>query len=157
LPASIGALLAQSQLGGSNKTRKDAEQPRTYGGELFIMAIGALFLAFNIAPTEEMILIAYKMTSWQALALAALSVTTMHAFVYSLEFRGQVGVPSGRTFLDVFMRFTIAGYGLALLMSAYMLWTFGRFDGNAAPDMVTATIVLAFPAAVGAAAARLIL
>ena len=38
-----------------------------------------------------------------------------------------------------------------------MLWTFGRVDGLGLAPILTATIVLAFPAAIGAAAARLIL
>ena len=39
-----------------------------YGGQLFLMAAGALFLSFNVAPTEEMVLIAYMMSTWHLLA-----------------------------------------------------------------------------------------
>ena len=46
---------------------------------------------------------------------------------------------------------------LALAISLYALWTFGRTDGLAAAPMLMATVVLAFPASIGAAAARLIL
>jgi len=38
-----------------------------------------------------------------------------------------------------------------------MLWSFGRFDGLAVLHVVKSVVVLAFPAAIGAAAARLIL
>jgi uncharacterized membrane protein len=38
-----------------------------------------------------------------------------------------------------------------------VLWTFGRTDAVAGPQVLMATVVLGFPAAVGAAAARLIL
>ena len=55
------------------------------------------------------------------------------------------------------MRFTLVGYVLALAVSLYVLWTFGRTDGAAPATVVMATAVLAFPAAIGAAAARLIL
>jgi uncharacterized membrane protein len=57
----------------------------------------------------------------------------------------------------VFLRFTVVGYAVALLVSAYVLWTFGRFEGEALDSVVMQAMVLAFPAALGAAAARLIL
>ena len=47
--------------------------------------------------------------------------------------------------------------GVALLVSVYVLWTFGRFDGEAYTVHLMQTFVLAFPASLGAAAARLIL
>ncbi len=60
----------------------------TYLGELFLMAVGALFLSLNVAPTEEMIVIAYKMTHWHALVLMMLSIALMHGFVYAVSFEG---------------------------------------------------------------------
>jgi len=154
VPGSIGAELAQSQF-GKKKKRKDRR--RRYADELFVMGVGALFLALNVAPTEEMVLIAQKMTDWHTLALALVSLVIMHAFVYSLEFSGEAPVPEGTSFWSVFLRFTICGYAIALIISMYVLWTFGRADGMSLHQLVTAVIVLGFPAAVGAAAARLIL
>jgi uncharacterized membrane protein len=49
------------------------------------------------------------------------------------------------------------GYLLALLLSAWLLWTFGRLDGLSAINGLKAAMVLGLPAAIGAAAARLIL
>jgi uncharacterized membrane protein len=46
---------------------------------------------------------------------------------------------------------------VALLISLYVLWTFGRLDGAGAAETVMAMLVLGFPAAIGAAAARMIL
>ena len=155
IPGSIGALLAQSQLDKDADAKSEPEPG--YGEELFLMTVGALFLAFNLAPTEEMILIAYKMTSWHAIALLFVSLIVMHAFVYSLDFEGETSLPEGIPWWSAFLRFTVAGYAVALLTSVYMLWTFGRLDGLSLELMVVATVVLSFPAAVGAAAARLIL
>ena len=50
-----------------------------YGGQLFLMAAGALFLSFNVAPTEEMVLIAYMMSTWHLLALILVSLLLLHA------------------------------------------------------------------------------
>ena len=51
----------------------------------------------------------------------------------------------------------MVGYAASALLSAYVLWTFGRFEDTALAVALLQTIVLAFPAGVGAAAARLIL
>ncbi|MDH4442537.1 MAG: DUF2391 family protein, partial [Rhizobium sp.] len=56
-----------------------------------------------------------------------------------------------------FIRYTLPGYAIALLISLYALWTFERLDGMAIVECFLVVIVLAFPAAIGAAAARLIL
>lgn len=154
VPGSIGAMLAQSQF-GKKKKRKDRR--RRYSDELFIMAVGALFLALSVAPTQEIILIAHKMTDWHSLVLVLITLVVMHAFVYSLEFSGEAPVAEGTSFWSVFLRFTIAGYVISLFISMYVLWIFGRADGMTLHELVTAVIVLGFPGAVGASAARLIL
>lgn len=154
VPGSIGAMLAQSEFG---REQRKKDRSRRYGDELFIMAVGALFLALNIAPTEEVILIGQQMSDWQTLALALASLAIMHAFVFSLQFTGQVSIPKGTPFWSVFLRFTTTGYAIALVISLYVLWTFGRSDGIALHQLITSAIVLGFPAAVGAAAARLII
>jgi len=158
VPGSIGALLAQSQLGADDQRgRRKQVRGETHGSETFFMAVGALFLSFNIAPTEEVVTIAYQMTPWHALALCVVSLLLMHAFVYSVEFQGQSAVPEGTPRGTTFLRYTVVGYAICLAISAYILWTFGRTDGLSREDIVMATIVLAFPGAIGAAAARLIL
>lgn len=156
IPGSIGAALAANQLGSSVGEEKK-ERDETYSSELFLMVAGALFLSFNVAPTEEMVLIAYQMTPRHALALSFSSLLLMHAFVYAVEFRGQSTLPHGTSQWSAFLRFTVVGYALVLLVSLYVLWTFGRTDGTGLAEVVSTTTVLAFPGAIGAAAARLIL
>lgn len=150
-PASIGAVLANKQLQARSKGRS-MEDRAGYLGQLFLMGAGALFFAFNVAPTEEMILIGFRMTAWHALALVAASLLTLHALVFSVGFAGQESHESQGM---AFLHYTLAGYGLALLVSLYILWTFGRLDDGLS-DTVRAVVVLSFPAAIGAAAARLV-
>lgn len=153
---SVGALLAQSQFGRvEEEGRKRREAGRL--GEYFFMAVGSLFLAANVAPTEEMVLIAHKMGYGAVVLLSVVSVVCMHAFVFAVEFRGEESLPPGTPFWSAFLRFSVLGYVLALGISAYVLWTFGRFDGAAPAQAMKETVVLGFPAAIGAAAARLIL
>ncbi len=154
--ASIGALLAQSQLGSSDTE----DQQRREGGdfaEYFFMAAGALFLSTNVAPTEEVELIAHMMSDWHSVALVLISIGVMHAFVYTVDFKGQHVRAERVTFLSEFTRFTVVGYLIAAAISAFICWCIGRFDGLAFGEMLRITIVLSFPAAVGAAAARLVL
>lgn len=60
------------------------------------MAAGALFLSANIPPTEEVELIALSMAPWHTLALVAVSLLLMHAFVYTLEFKRAASPRCGR-------------------------------------------------------------
>lgn len=158
VPASFGAVLANSQLAGDadgpGKRRRDQAG---YGAQLFIMAAGAVFLAFNVAPTEEMILISFVMTPWHGVALVAASLLVMHGFVYASAFRGSPRVARGTPAWSLFLRNTVVGYVVALAVSAYVLWTFGRLEGGEPFGYLMMTLVLGFPAALGAAAARLII
>ena len=159
--AAIGAMLAQSQLGMSSKDKENEEKKKrgaNYAGELFLMLVGAIFLAINTAPTEEIILLAYKMSDAQIIAVAIFSMILMHAFVYQVEFRGQEKRrPEDASFWSLFLRYTVAGYAIVLLISLYLLWTFGRTDGLNMEDILKISIVMGFPGALGAAASRLIL
>jgi putative integral membrane protein (TIGR02587 family) len=167
IPGAIGAMLARSQLGargddedsGGGDPDEEVEEARrdTYAGELFLAGIGAMFMAFNVAPTDEMVLIGLMMTEWHAIALVAASLLLMHAFVYAVEFRGTTRRGEDVPFTSEFLRLTMVAYALSLLISLYVLWTFGRTDGLGLLELVKVTLVLGFPAALGAAAARLIL
>ncbi len=156
VPPTIGAILARRQL-DIKETRKERRRREGYGAKLFLMGVGAIFLAFQLAPTEEMVLIGHQMTGWHAAALGGVSLCIMQAFICSIERGRRRSIFSADFFWSVFVRFTIVGYALALLISLYVLWTFGRLDGAPAAEIIMATLVLGFPAALGTAAARLIL
>lgn len=156
VPCAFGAVIASKQLGEQEESNQDREEREVeYWKELAIILAGALYGAFTVSPTEEMILIAYKAGPWLLLGLIVLSIALMHAFVYGMSFKGQRAVKA--TAASLFYRFTITGYALALLMSAYVLWTFGRLAGLDFGAAVQVIVVTAFPAAIGAAASRLVL
>ena len=158
VPASIGALLAKSQFAAESSGDEDeAQDDEPYGGELFLMGVGALFLGFNVAPTEEVMLISYQMTEWHALGLVALSLALMHGFVFAVGFAGGTEVSPEEAWWSPFILLTLPGYVIALAISLYILWLFARTDGLSGDGIVMAAVVLAFPSAIGAAAARLIL
>lgn len=161
VPASIGALLGRSQLG--QRSDDEDEEEGEYSGEtgypheLFMMMVGALFLNLNVAPTEEMILIAYKVTPYHILALCLLSIAIMHGFVYALHFKGSHQLHEGQQWWQSFIRFTLPGYVIAIAISIYTLWTFERLDHTSLSQIMNAAVILGVPASIGAASARLIL
>lgn len=158
IPASMGASLARKQLGSKEEEAQEErrEARAGYEAQLFLMTAGALYMAFNVAPTEEMLLIAYKMTPWHGIVLVLASLGLLHAFVYAVGFGGQESVPEGAPRWTAFAHYTLAGYGIAVAVSLYVLFTFGRTDGAALAPITMMTVVLAFPSALGAAIARLV-
>src|ERR671912_365931 len=105
VPCSIGAILARKQL-DVEETRKEERRRQGYGAKIFLMGVGAIFLAFQLAPTEEMVLIGYQITGWHAAALAVLSLCIMQAFLCSVEGGKRGRVFSAGFFWGVFLRFT---------------------------------------------------
>ena len=153
VPASFGAMIGARILGEDSVER--GEQWRdTYSGQLFLFAAGALFLSFTIAPTEEVLLISFQMTPWHAFVLVLLSILLLDLILHVVGFRGQdERTGAGEALI---LRQTLPGYGIAVLISAYILWTFGSTEGLDWPHLVMAVAVLALPAALGAAIARLV-
>lgn len=153
IPASFGALLARSEI-GSGEHDSSAEK----GGldNIAVLAIGAIYLAFNIAPTDEIQLIAFQMNPWHLLALFITTLVVMYIFSGAGSFSsGPTQTAPKKLFVS--LSYTCTAFMVALLSSILMLWVFGRIDGLAFPQIVANTIVLLFPAGIGAAAARLII
>ena len=156
VPASFGAMLAGKQL-GSRETDAEAERERaSYWGQLFLMLAGALFIGFSVAPTEEMILISFRMSPIHSILLVLVSIGMLHGIVYTVGFKGEERPPGPTTFWSIFLRFTVVGYAIAALVALYLLWTFGRVEGTNEAQMAAMVAVLAFPGAIGAALARLV-
>src|SRR5687767_6525519 len=76
VPCSIGAILARRQL-EAEETKKEARRKEGYVAKIFLMGVGAIFLAFQLAPTEEIVLIGYMMTGWHAASVAVVSLCIM--------------------------------------------------------------------------------
>lgn len=154
IPASLGALLGRSELGSGEHDRMEE---KGWGDEIVVLAVGALFLALNVAPTEEIPMISYQMSSWHLLGLFITTLLVMYVFVvagsYSEGRRGE-GAPGS---VSGYVYYTSVAFLVAASISLFMLWVFGRTDGLSFSSVIFNTIVLSFPAGIGAAAARLII
>lgn len=127
-----------------------------FRGAMFLMAVGAVFLAFNVAPTEEMVLISRLMGPVHAIVLMAASILALHLLVYALGFPGEARRREAGGFVQTLVTYTLPGYAIALIISVYCLWTFGRLEGVALHEQASMAVVLGFPASLGAATARLV-
>lgn len=155
VPGTLGALLARNIVGESSE--QDEDEKRTYRDDLTILSAGALFLAFSLAPTEEMMLLSYKMSTKHTLALLLLTLPLMHAFAIAGANVTGDDLKQWSTHRELFLRFTSIGYLIAFAISLFMLWIFESIGDQSFHNTIKTTVVLAFPAGIGAAASRLIL
>lgn len=155
VPGSLGALLARNIVGSSSKIPED--DGRNYPDDLTILATGALFLAFSLAPTEEIVLLSYRMTAWHSLSLLLLTLLVMHAFALASSRCNSRELKQWTTHWGIFVRITATGYLIAFAISFFMLWVFESIDDKSFFNTIKGVVVLGFPAGVGAAASRLIL
>jgi putative integral membrane protein (TIGR02587 family) len=154
-PGALGALLAQSHF-GSSPEKEQRREDAAYTEHLFFMLVGALYVALTVAPTDEMPLIGFMMHDAHTLAAVALSLLLLHFFMQGVGFEGHAAAAPGGA-LSTFLRLSVVGYALALIVSAFLLYVFGRFDGSDLAAGLHTTIALALPATAGAGAARLTL
>ena len=78
-PAGFGAMVAHLELDEPAATNLSASSTRD-GGQRVSMAVGALYLCASLASTEEMMLIAHKMSAWHVAGLMIFSLVMMQLF-----------------------------------------------------------------------------
>lgn len=122
--------------------------------DLGATSIGAVFIALNIAPTDEVPMLVTAMTTPWILALVATSILTSYGIVFVAGFAGQDRRHSQVGVFQSPVTETIASYLVALAFAALMLALFQRLEGPRSL-MLEQVVVLGFPAAIGGAAGRL--
>ena len=157
--AAIGVSVGTEQLGvaesGAGPGGRSGRFPAIVG-ELATAALGATLIAANVAPTEEVAAVAFRASSGQLIGLMAVSVTLAALLLNASDFRGADRLSRRDVGLGP-LRGTAVTYAVAFVVAGLLLWVLGRFDGEAPSTMLARTVVLAFPAALGAAAGRLLL
>lgn len=138
---------------GSAGSEQKASQ---FSGQLVIAFCGAVLFAANIAPTEEVRVLAAEISSWNLLALGCLSVAICALILYHTEFRSASRYVQAEGAFAV-LTGTVVAYAVALVSSGLMLWLYGGFEGLEPITGLAQIVVLAFPAALGASAGRLLL
>lgn len=164
--AAIGVSVGSAQLGSSGGGGKGDDQgmkrteasPGALGGQIVLATCGAVLFASNVAPTEEIVMIAAEASPRKVLGLALLSLGLCALILFYSDFRGadRVHPQDERGWKTVVSR-TVLNYAIALVASAFILWFFGRFTGTSLAAGLAQTVVLGVAAALGATAGRLLL
>ena len=154
LPFAIGAAVADALLSGAEEEGTVVGDERNTRALAFVA--GALFICFPIAPTQEVLVMANRMGWFRLFAIAVVSLGTSYLTLYTVEFRGQ-----GRRLHESTWRgrvgLTCTAYVFALATGALLLAGFGAFTGQTFAMWIRQTVVLGFPASVGAAGAGVVL
>ena len=167
MTVAIGVSVGTSQLGGGESDEEDKGVGEEgggdeeaggihFGGQVVVALCGAVLFAANVAPTEEIVLIAAGMSAWRLLGLAAFSLGIGALILYYSEFTGSERHVQFDRHHDVLVG-TIVTYAVALAASALILGFFGRFDGAGLFACLAQTVVLGVAATLGASAGRLLL
>jgi putative integral membrane protein (TIGR02587 family) len=161
MTVAVGVSVGTAQLGaGDGEEDKGVSGARSqagsFGGQLVVALCGAVLFAANVAPTEEIVMIAVEISTWRVLGLALLSLALGALILYYSEFAGSKKHVRFDRHHDVLVG-TVVTYAVALVSSAAILHFFGRFDGQTLATCVAQTVVLGVAATLGASAGRLLL
>jgi putative integral membrane protein (TIGR02587 family) len=162
----IGVSIGRAQLHGGDPEAEGQGAPARSSGRrrvshgtanvVVFSLCGAVLLAANVAPTEEIAVLGAHLSPERLLVTMAVSLGIAAVTLFFSEFHGSHRLRTNRGMREIVLACLIA-YSVALLTSAGLLWFFGRFDGTSVAVMLGETVVLAFPATLGAAAGRLLL
>jgi putative integral membrane protein (TIGR02587 family) len=145
---------------GDAKQSKGKEQTAlgssAFIGQLVLACCGAVLIAANIAPTEEIIMLAVEIAPWRLILLGLISLLLSTLILYFSDFKSTQKLAPAESYLGIFSGAVIT-YMVALLTSAALLWFFGSFDRLAPITCLGATVVLGVAGVLGASAGRLLL
>jgi putative integral membrane protein (TIGR02587 family) len=160
MTVAIGVSIGTAQLGGDDEDEGLAgdtgEQQIHFGGQMLLALCGAVLFASNVAPTEEIVMIAVEISWGRLLVLALVSMLVGSLILHFSEFKGARQFVRTESFSAILIG-TVLTYAVALVASALILWFFGRFDGVTLYTALAQIIVLGVAASFGASAGRLLL
>lgn len=145
----------KAQNKGSGEARA-GEKEIHFGGQMVLAICGAVLFAANLAPTEEIVVVALE-TSWiKIVGLALVSLLMGSLILHYSEFKGAQELVRRDGLSAIFLG-TVITYAIALATSASILWFFGRFDGVTLYAALAQTVTLGVAATLGSSAGRLLL
>lgn len=162
MTVAIGVSVGTAQLGGESGPEAEEEEDEkptddpSFLGQVVMSVCGAVLIALNVAPTDEIIVLAMELSSWRLLVLVAIALLLGLMILFFSDFSGSQRWVRSRGPLNSLVGMTVT-YAVALVVSALSLWFFGRFDQTHLSVALGATVVLAVPATLGASAGRLLL
>lgn len=153
--APIGIGFAVGSALAPREGAEGSERMRGGQGDLLAAAGGAVLLALNIAPTEEPVRLAQELDWLRLTLLIAISLLLSYLIVFEAEFGGRHHRRAHGGVTQHPSTETLLAYLVAFILSAAMLWAFGRLEAIDGPALAT-VVVLAFPASLGGALGRML-
>ncbi|MEH2009281.1 TIGR02587 family membrane protein [Nostoc sp.] len=170
VPFAIGVALANQLLGdtrnsnaegqatdqANNTTQNQGDELQATFADLSATLIGATVIAFNIAPTDEIpMLAAAASPPWQ-LAMIVTSLLISYGIVFQAGFSDQQKRKQQKGIFQRPSSETIMSYLVSLLAGVFMLWFFQKLTFSDPWTMwLDHTLMLGLPATIGGAAGRL--
>ena len=161
MTVAIGVSVGTAQLGGGDGESDQGvggaqDGAGGFGAQVVVAFCGAVLFAANVAPTEEIVMIAVELSAWRLAGLAVFSLATGSLVLYYSEFANSQKHVRFDRHHDVLVG-AVVTYAVALVASALILWFFGRFDGQSLAVCAAQTVVLGVAATLGSSAGRLLL
>jgi putative integral membrane protein (TIGR02587 family) len=162
LPFTLGVALANQFLSGDRggnegqgSHKKQSEINATFS-DIGATLIGATVIALNIAPTDEVVMLASALSGGRLLAIIAASLIISYGIVFQSGFSDQQKRMQQQGIFQRPMSETLACYLVSLAAAAFMLWFFHQLSfGDPWTMWLQHTLILGLPATIGGAAGRL--
>ncbi len=140
----------------SNQNKPDELQATL--ADIGATLIGATVIAFNIAPTDEIPMLAAAVSPSWLLTIIASSLLISYGIVFEAGFSDQQKRRQQQGIFQRPLSETIMSYLVSLLAGAFMLWFFQKLTLSDPWTMwLDHTLLLGLPATIGGAAGRLAL
>lgn len=156
LGAESGEKIGEDEKFSDEETDKDHSY-RTSKTSVAVLAFcGSIVVGGNVAPTEEVIMIAVESEPIHIFFIAVISLLLTVIITFFINFKGSFG-PKSENFIYNLVFDTCMCYIVALAASAFVLWFFGRFENMNFWNSFAEIIVLGLLASIGASAGRLLI
>ncbi|PMB50152.1 TIGR02587 family membrane protein [Fischerella thermalis CCMEE 5201] len=172
VPFTLGVALANQFLADTgaetnSQTQKRSQETKRTGNnnsdklhvtlaDIGATLIGAVVIAFNIAPTDEIPMLAAAVSPPRLIAIIAVSLLISYAIVFEAGFSDQQKRRQQRGLFQRPISETIMSYLVSLIAAAFMLWFFQKLTFSDPWRMwLEYTLLLGLPGTIGGAAGRL--
>ena len=170
VPFSLGVAFSRSLLSGEAEVDLDARNENSSSqqrrqqsilwqdtiADLTAAVIGALFIAFSIAPTDEVIVLAASASGFWLLVIMLASLLISYGIVFASEITNYQQRRQQSGIFQTPQSETVISYLVSLFVGMLMLWFFHQLAFSD-PWFIWLrySIVLGLPASIGGAAGRL--
>jgi len=167
VPFSLGVTFSRSLLSSEenseqsqgDKILKDSHQKGIWqdtSADLSATLVGALFIAFSIAPTDEVTVLAASASPLRLLVIMAVSLLISYGIVFASNITNYQQRIQQKGLFQTPQSETVISYLVSLTAGMLMLWFFQKLAfSDSWLIWLRYSIILALPASIGGAAGRL--